>query len=800
MRKFASFAWFATVLLVLLACSRGSSSLATSAATGNNGTPVAAVPHVAATRAMGAGRHVFASLPDHGELLAYAGSSPRQDGAYTWHRTQLSEAHALHAIADKHLRVTTPSGQILDIQYDRHEVHPSGDWTWIGHIDGDEGDQTILTFGADAAFGSIAQPGKLPLRLTVRNGVSWLVETDPNKIANVINSATHPRHPDYIIPPASSSSSATSGAMQAAASPATASATTASAVTTVDLVVGYTPAFASDNGGTSGAVTRLNYLVDVANAAYLNSQINAKVRLVGTVVVNYPDATSNDTTIDQLTGSDGHTSSTPNAAFNGLRAAREQYGADLVSFVRSFRDPENDGCGIGWLIGGGRQAFSTSASPFGYSVVSDGTDKGTDGKTYYCLDETLAHEMGHNMGAQHDIDTAKGSDGVLGNDEYGAFSYSFGYKSSVAVSGGASGYYTIMAYGDTGQRIYRIFSDPRSTFCGGHVCGTAQADNAQTLGRTITTVANFRATVVSIPPPSAPRLLLKELDTNGNGTSDLLLRSRTAGNFVTWFMVGNTRTAYSSSPLAGAYSLVGTGDLNGDHRTDLVWTSAARDVLISTSTTSNYTTVVSPYTYAAGYQIIGVADINGDGKADLLLRNSSTGLLVVWYMSGVNRFAYNSHNVAADYVFVGSGDLNKDGKQDLVWTSPRSDILVSTSLGTAFSDALVGLNYDGANYVLAGVTDVNGDGAADLILRSQALARVVTWFMSGTTRVAYSSKGMSSQYRLVAKGDFNGDHKGDLVWTDAADEIVISTSTGSNFADSLLPLTYASNYALMDAQ
>ena len=165
---------WALALLVLAGCGKSPQgsveSMASAQALRDGAMPVATVrAHV---------RGSFASLPDRGELLAYPRQQVRHDGAYTLHRTGLSEAYALRAIADGHLRVTTPSGQLLDFKYDRHIEHPSGDWTWVGHLPGHEEQQSIITFGEHAAFGSIAQPGKLPLRLTVRDGVSWLVETD----------------------------------------------------------------------------------------------------------------------------------------------------------------------------------------------------------------------------------------------------------------------------------------------------------------------------------------------------------------------------------------------------------------------------------------------------------------------------------------------------------------------------------------------------------------------------------------------------------------------------------------------
>jgi hypothetical protein len=564
-------------LLVLAGCAKGPQGHVVVGATALARDEISAANNSAGPTL--AAKHAFAHFPDRGELIAYPPEVVRQDGAYTWHRTELSEAHALHAIADGHLRVTTPSGELLDFRYDDHVEHPSGDWTWVGHIAGHPDQQTILTFGEHAAFGSIAQPGKLPLRLTVRNGIGWLVETDPRKVAGIINAATRPQHPDFLVPPKAAAPSANprtaaASPVSMASAPSMASATTTTG-TTVDLVLGYTSAFATDNGGTSGAVTHLNYLVDVTNVAYTNSQIDAKVRLVATVPVTYPDATSNDSALGQLTGYDtaSNTTTTPDPAFNALRAAREQYGADMVSLVRSFRDPENGGCGIGWLIGGGRQTIDQSDSYFAYSVVSDGTDLGTDGKTYYCLDETLAHELGHGMGAAHDVATAKGSNGILDSNEYGAYAYSFGYKST------AGSFYTVMAYGDTGQQIERIFSDPRSTFCGGAPCGiTDQADNARTLTQTIPIVATFRATVVASLPPSIS--VRPRVDMNADGKSDIVWRNATSGQTSRWYMSGATRIGGALDSMPGNYRIVGIGDFDGDGRGDLLWTDNAGSVLL----------------------------------------------------------------------------------------------------------------------------------------------------------------------------------------------------------------------------
>lgn len=761
--------------VAVAACSSQSDHLAGSAKGVAKVSPSAAA--VGAVTRDAATRGRFANLPDRGMLVRYPDQAVvRRDGAYTWHRADLSESHALSAIGGV-LAITTPSGQLLRFRYERHVEHPNGDWTWVGSLGNGSLQEAVITFGAKAAFGSIGQPGEEALRLTMRNGASWLVETDLAEIARLDNVGTRPTEPDFLIAPevassvrprASAPAATTVGAPRAAGVGAVAA--TAAAATTVDLVLGYTNGFASAWGGDSQAQTRLNNMVEITNETYANSQIDARVRLVRAVAVNYPDATANEDALEELTGYRDGVNITPNAAFNALRAARDQYGGDLVSLVRKFNSPENDGCGIAWLIGGGRRgSISASSERFGYSVVSDGEDAGTDGKTYFCRQETLAHELGHNMGAAHDRDTSDGDDNVLQDSEYGIYDYSFGYKTTA----GAGNFYTVMAYGDSGQVRNRIFSNPRISKCGAESntnprglgpstptgtlpCGTAAADNARTLSQTMPVIATFRSTVV----PSVPVYT----DINADGRSDLPWVNGTTGRVGYWLMSGSTASSTREMQVALGYTVPAYGDFNGDGRLDLLWTSSVRDLWMWQGNAAGTFDSYSMGSYGAGWQIIAAADVDADGRSDLVWHNASSGRVGVWLMNGATPLQMREFGVALGYRVAAIGDFTGDRRADLLWTSNAGDMWIWPNAGSGDSGSWRVGTY-GGGWDIIGAADVDGDTVTDLLWQNPNAGRYGHWLMSNGAVRQSAEFAIAVGYRLAGTGDYDGDGRADLLWT-----------------------------------
>jgi len=698
----------------------------------------------------------FASSPDRGAVAEYRVEAGRRQGAYTWYPSRISEQHALRAIVDGQLRITSPTGAQLSYRYERHIEHASGDWTWIGRLEGGKAnEEAVITFGAKAVFGSLSETGKPALQLAMRDGASWLVETDAAVLKQANRASTDPRRQDYFVPrkriaTGSAAAAAADGADAPKAGP-----------TVVDLVIGYTAGFASAQGGASAARTRLNFLVDVTNQAYSNSQINAQIRLVHAMQVSYADATDNGTALEELTGFRAPSTQLPPApAFSALRAARDQYGADLVSLVRKFSEPENGGCGIAWMIGGDLQGVEPTDDYFGYSVVSDGSDGNR-----FCAPESLAHELGHNMGSAHDD---------ANSDSSGAFAYSYGYKTSQP---NGTGFHTVMAYGDDGQPGMRIFSNPRISTCLGLPCGTAAADNARSLSQTTPVVASFRSTVVL---PSVRRVTR---DIDGDGRSDFLMYSGSMNRFAWWRMNGASIQQGLWVATGAGYTPIGTGDFNGDGKSDLMWWHAAsRRLVLQVSNGASFVNVFQG-TFTAGWNIAGAADVTGDGKSDVLLHNPTTREFEYLAMNGGTVVSIRTiGGVGAGYRIAGYGDVNADGKADVLWTSAARDLYIWASNGETFTSARVG-DY-GSGFNVVGLADIDGDARSDILFHNPNTRIFHYRLMRGFSSLGSRSiGGVGAGYSIAAYGDYNGDGKADLAWANPGTRLVyVWTGNGTIFA------------------
>lgn len=163
--------------------------------------------------------------------------------------------------------------------------------------------------------------------------------------------------------------------------------------------------------------------VDSANQAYSNSQIALQLRLVHTAEVTYTESGAIATDLTRLL----HTS---DGIMDQVHQLRDQHKADLVALIV---DNGGNSCGIAYVMTNGpRAGFASSA----FSVTARD-----------CIaNNTLAHEMGHNMGNAHDRAT--------GGTE--VFAYSYGYRDEIGR------FRTVMAYACPTVSCPRVkyFSNP----------------------------------------------------------------------------------------------------------------------------------------------------------------------------------------------------------------------------------------------------------------------------------------------------------------------------------------------------
>ena len=230
--------------------------------------------------------------------------------------------------------------------------------------------------------------------------------------------------------------------------------------TIIDLMVVYTAKAKSNASGQAGIETRIANAVAMANQAYINSQIDMQLNVVYTGEINYAETGNMSTSLSDLIGSyDGK--------MDTVHALRNQYGADQVVLITA----DTNYCGIGYVM----TYPDVSFAPYAFSVVHDDS-------VYACLsNNTLAHELGHNQGNQHDKDSA---------NYRGAFDYSYGYRLCQI-----GGFRTVMSYACTGGNRVSYFSNPNVLY-NGMVTGTATENNALSMTNTKAIVAAFRACLV----------------------------------------------------------------------------------------------------------------------------------------------------------------------------------------------------------------------------------------------------------------------------------------------------------------
>jgi hypothetical protein len=348
-------------------------------------------------------------------------------------------------MAAPRLRLDMPDG--LELEAARSDFVRRGrlSGTWIGRVAGDRQSQVILSMTDGVLAGFIqSRYGEYDVRpLPSERSAGGqpaeieysVARMDPNR-----PQGCEPRTADVggdeAAPPATSPPIARDGAGQ------------------IDIMVLFTPE-ARDEAGSAAAVrATIGLMVDTANQAFANSRMDARLNVVYTGPSPFPDAGVGEDDLDLLTGS------------TQVANLRNAHQADLVALIGSndlLTGPDAV-CGIAWVMRD-PQGFE----PFAMSV------------TALACTLTFAHEVGHNMGFEHDPANSSAT------PETALYPWAFGHFV-------ANDFRTVMAYPDPCGNCQRVlhFSSPRVRYEGKWTGIVNARDNARAGNGSGPIVANFR--------------------------------------------------------------------------------------------------------------------------------------------------------------------------------------------------------------------------------------------------------------------------------------------------------------------
>ena len=373
----------------------------------------------------------------------------------------------------------------MAIEIFRVEPTSSGGRAYIGRVPGEPFSTAVLIDNPDAQlFNVTTMAKKFTVTGTPAKGYFAAELVDPNL-------PDHSRDPPEYHFPSTKAADKTAGKSSILqAQPQLVAADTGA---TIDVMVIYTNTARVQHGGVAQTNAAVDAQIVLTNQIYLDSNVVQRLRLVYKGEVTHVESSS-DTDLDRVIDpSDGFLDAVP--------VLRNLYQADIVSLWGNYPDT----CGLGSLMSSESDNFASRA----YNVVN--SPSCTNGNS-----ATFAHELGHNMGLNHDLYVSPGTTSVT--PEAGGAAVTIGYAHGyVDVT---NRFRTVMSYPDQcAQQVptfscLRIgrFSNPNLSFNNSAFYASAvpaptgnaaTAHERQALNDTRETTANFRQGLATFTGPGS---------------------------------------------------------------------------------------------------------------------------------------------------------------------------------------------------------------------------------------------------------------------------------------------------------
>lgn len=324
---------------------------------------------------------------------------------------------------------------------------PFNGYVWSGRIVGEPWSMVTLLVERDGLAGTL-----------LYSGGSHEIRLLGNDLSAILDSpAMAPRHDDAIVPP-----------YQAAARSA-AKAPQRKRQVTIDVLALFTATAMREIGGRKTIVAAFKTAIANMNTALTNSKVPARARLLKATKIPYgKTGNSFDYTLQALRD----VTNKGDGQLEKAQRLRKRLGADVVSLAIQR---QSSNCGLGWLNGVGNGVEAVD-DVWAFSTVASACIAGATGLT-------VAHEIGHNMGLNHDLLNARIA------EFNGAYPFSFGHR----VPGS---FRTVMSYacepdGLSGCPRLPYYSHPRVRV-EGKKAGAPKANNAKSLKKDGNVISSWR--------------------------------------------------------------------------------------------------------------------------------------------------------------------------------------------------------------------------------------------------------------------------------------------------------------------